>query len=130
MNTCAKKHVEPDGSIKSRQGFEIFSPTIPMQNPLSRQGQHAIMNARTKKHVEPDGSNQLMGLIHFARNMLNLTVQKKSRQGFEIFSSMIPMQNPLSRQGQHTIMNTRTKKYVEPDGSNQLMGWSILLEIC
>ncbi|MDD4603542.1 MAG: hypothetical protein PHF97_07020 [Bacteroidales bacterium] len=47
-----------------------------MQNPLSRQGQHTIMNARTKKHVEPDGSNQLMGLIHFARDVLSLTAQK------------------------------------------------------
>ncbi|MCK9220652.1 MAG: hypothetical protein M0P47_11460 [Bacteroidales bacterium] len=69
------------------------------------------MNTYAKKYAEPDGSI-------------------KSRQGFEIFSSMIPMQNPLSRQGQHTIMNTCAKKYVEPNGSNQLMGWSILLEIC
>ncbi|MDD4603540.1 MAG: hypothetical protein PHF97_07010 [Bacteroidales bacterium] len=32
-----------------------------MQNPLSRQGQHTIMNARTKKHVEPDGSKIMVG---------------------------------------------------------------------
>ncbi|MDD4603541.1 MAG: hypothetical protein PHF97_07015 [Bacteroidales bacterium] len=58
MNTYAKKCIEPDGSIKSRQGFEIFSPTIPEQNPLSRQGQHTIMNICAKKYIEPDGSKK------------------------------------------------------------------------